>query len=124
MRKDPETVTDANRTTTVEMTGSDPEQVIADVLGDVPRAAYWRELREALSDRLVAAKSERDRWLPDTAERTAVEKRIAELREQVHALATEEAVTQFVEDSIRASLNRPVPAGTFAFADDEFAEEF
>jgi hypothetical protein len=73
------------------------ETVIEEFLEDQPRAAYWQELTQALYGRLRDAEASGDK------------KRAEELRQQVAALAQEAAVTQFVEDSVRASLARPRP---------------
>jgi hypothetical protein len=119
-----ETVADRPFETDIETANRDSDAVIADVLGDTPRAAYWRDLRLTLAERLKVATQERDTLPPSSPERSALEKRIEELRHQVHVLATEEAVTQFVEDSIRASLHRPTVPGTRILNayDDAFEE--
>jgi hypothetical protein len=83
-----------------------PDDVVLDeFLGEQPRAETWRVLRETLEARLTDALAERGRG--DTS--AALERRIRELREQIAALAQEEAVTRFVEDSVRATLARPEP---------------
>ena len=87
---------------------STPDEVIEEFLEGQPRAQVWRELRETLAARLRDAVVERDA-LPEGDERRAeLEKRVRTLRRQVAALAEEEAVTQFVEDSVGASLARPL----------------
>lgn len=83
------------------------DQVIEDFLEGQPRAEYWRELRDALAARLEDAIASNDA------------ERIAELRAQVDALAQEHAITEFVEDSVRASLSRPRGPGDI----DEFDYE-
>ena len=93
----------------------DPDQPIKDFLEGQPRAHFWRELRETLAERLRDALAERDALPEDDPTRPTREKRVRELRAQVAALAQEEAVTQFVEDSVRASLSRPGAA----LSDDE-----
>ena len=98
------------------------DAVIEEFLDGQPRAAYWRELRQALASRLKFYISERDGAPEGSAERTAFEARVEETREQVAALATEEVVAQFTEDSIRASLNRPMPPGGYQFGDFEFED--
>ncbi len=90
---------------------TDPDRVIEEFLEGRPRAETWGELRDALAARLRDAVAERDALPEDDPARAALEKRIAALREQVAALAQEAAVTQFVEDSVRASLSRPRPGG-------------
>lgn len=98
------------------------EEIIEEFLEGEPRAQVWRELRQALEGRLRDAITERDAAFADPGvspkEREA---RVRELRAQVRALATEEAVTTFVEDSVRQTLNRPPRPRDF---DAEFADEF
>ena len=98
------------------------EQVIEEFLGDEPRAEMWRTLRQALEGRLKEAIATRDQT-PETdlRRRAEAEAKVTELRQQVAALAQEEAVTQFVEDSVRATLNRPVRPGSDY--SDEFGDE-
>ena len=63
-------------------------------------AAQWRHLRFALSDRMRSLAEARDAAKSDK-ERENLQKQIDELREQIQALAVEEAVAQFVEDAER-----------------------
>jgi len=93
------------------MNGKDPqtEQAVDEFLDGQLRAAEWRAFREALAARLKDAVAERDGIPEDDPARAALEARIAELREQVRVLAEEEAITGFVEESVRASLTRPAP---------------
>ncbi|MBC8102850.1 MAG: hypothetical protein H7Z41_09710 [Cytophagales bacterium] len=88
---------------------SDPqgEQVIEEFLGEQPRADHWRSLKETLAERLRDAVVARDEADPDDLQFLALEKKIRDLREQVRVLAEEEAITRFVEDSVRATLTRP-----------------
>ena len=70
-----------------------PEDALIEAyLEGAPRAHTWGELREALEARLEAAA-------------TATE--VETLRRQIAALAQEEAITRFVEDTVRISLARP-----------------
>lgn len=80
------------------------EELIETFLEGSPRADTWGELRHALELRLEAAVTEKERQV---------------LRQQIAALAQEEAITRFVEDSIRVSVVRP-RGDEFAFDDDEF----
>jgi hypothetical protein len=85
---------------------SDQDEIIEDFLGDSPRAAQWRLLRESLLDRLNAFLKQRD----DTTDAEALaglHKQIATIRKQVAALEVEEVATQFVEDSIKVILAKP-----------------
>lgn len=95
----------------------DQDRTIEDFLEGQPRAQVWRELRETLADRLGDALAERDALPEDDPARAALDRRVRQLRAQVAALAQEEAVTQFVEDSVRASLSRP--AHTLADGEDD-----
>jgi hypothetical protein len=96
------------------------DEVIEDFLEGQPRASYWRELRDTLRGRLNDAEAELKEIPVGDPNRPALEKRIEDLQEQVAALATEEAVTQFVEDSVRSSLSRPRrPGDHLDFEDDE-----
>ena len=97
--------------------------VIEDFLDGQPRANQWREMRETLQVRLNDAKAARDKAAPESRERMASEKKVRELKAQVAALMTEEAVTQFVEDSVRASLSRPRHASRFADESDDDGDE-
>ncbi len=92
------------------------EQAVDDFLEGAPRADTWRDLRETLVARLKDARTDLEAVTPDDPRRPERERRVRELREQVAALAREEAVTQFVEESVRASLSRPRPFGA---SDDE-----
>jgi len=94
------------------------EEVIEEFLEGQPRAQTWRELKDALQTRLDAAKEQRELTKEGSPDREAIEERIAELRQQIYALAEEEAVTQFVEDSVRSSLSRPRPLPNFDEEDD------
>lgn len=86
---------------------TDPtEELIETFLEGAPRAETWGALRHALELRLEAAQSEKE---------------IQTLHQQIAALAQEEAITHFVEDSIRVTAVRP-RGGEFAFDDDEFED--
>lgn len=96
------------------------EEVIEDFLDGQPRAETWREYKEALSSRLKYALADLKASLPDSPDRAALEEKVAELREQVAALAQEEAITQFVEDSVRSSLSKPRPFPDFGDDDEDY----
>lgn len=91
--------------------------ILEEFLGDTPRAAEWRELREALRDRLKAMLRSRETETNPLA-LLALEPQIAALRKQVAALETEEVVAQFVEDSIKASLARAPAYGSLDEEDE------
>ena len=99
---------------------NESDQVIEEFLEGQPRAQTWRSLRETLQARLEDAVASRDAIDPEDPRRTILERKVRELREQVAALAQEEAITQFVEDSVRASLSGPRPFGGGDDEDDEF----
>lgn len=92
------------------------EEIIEEFLDGQPRAAKWREYKEALRTRLAIAREKRDALPESSPERAEWEQKVVELREQVRVLAEEEAITEFVEDSVRASVSRPRPFPDF---DDE-----
>ncbi len=97
------------------------EEIIEEFLDGQLRASKWRELRIALQTRLGRAK-EQLAALPDTSsERGEIEERVGELRVQIRALAEEEVITQFVEESVGNSLTRPRPFP--AFDDGDYDEE-
>jgi|GEM_PF-411899 hypothetical protein len=83
------------------------DDAVEEVLEGEPRAAVWHDLREALQGRLADAIAQRDETPKGSPEREEWEVRVAELREQVAALAQEEAITEFVERSVRVALTRP-----------------
>jgi len=71
------------------------------------RAVEWRNLRLALTDRLKALKaalSEATR--PE--ERATLERQITAVDKQIDVLRIEEAAQQFVEDSVRVTVNAHV----------------
>lgn len=80
----------------------DEQQAIQQFLGDRPDTSQLREWRSTLEDRLKALKAERGKVTGDAADKLA--SRIAQLEKQVAALTEEEAITQFVEDSVRVTL--------------------
>ena len=102
---------------------SNPDAVIEEFLEGEPRAQFWQELREALQGRLRDAVAALAAVAPSDPQRKSLEARVKELREQVSALATEEAVAEFVEGSVRRSLNRVQRPGAFLDEFDEFDEE-
>jgi hypothetical protein len=95
---------------------NEQDPIIEEFLEGQPRAETWRELRDVLADRLRDAVAARDALDKDDPRRAALERKVEQLREQVATLAQEEAVTRFVEDSVRASLAQPRPFDAY---DDE-----
>ncbi len=96
------------------------DEVIEEFLAGAPRADKWREYHDVLLARYRDAVSARDAADPDAPGFSELEKRVRELREQVRVLAEEEAVTRFVEDSVRASLTRPRPFVVPGDDEDDF----
>jgi septal ring factor EnvC (AmiA/AmiB activator) len=108
------------------------EDAVKDFLGDKPSAQELREWREALQQRLHRMRE--DLVVGDEAH-TNLSARISDLEEKIAALQEEEAVTGFVEESVRAvvadhggNINTSSPSGSGmpAWADtdmDEVPEE-
>jgi len=92
------------------------EKIIDEFMGDSGRAEQWRAMRESLEDRLRALKAERAAS-PSTEASAALARKIVQVAQQVEALETEEVVSQFVEDSVRATLRGSV--GRMRVDDDE-----
>ena len=99
------------------MASEEEEKIIEEFMGDDGRAQQWRAMRESLQDRLKALRAERATTLPDAI--SSLDRRIAQIVEQVRVLETEEAVSQFVEDSVRATLRSSVMRGPNNLDDDE-----
>lgn len=85
------------------------ELVVEEFLDGAPSADTWKSLHEVLKDRLSDARQQL-RQAP--AERqSSLAREVEVLEQQVLALAQEEAITRFVEDSIRATLALPDAEG-------------
>jgi len=68
------------------------------------RAIEWRNLRHALTGRLKSLKAAlAEAKLPE--DRVVLEKQIAKVDQQIGVLRIEEAAQQFVEDSLRVTVN-------------------
>jgi hypothetical protein len=74
-----------------------------EALGNQTRAAEWRSLRKALSERLRALRASRDA-ATGMDEQIALARQIETIEAQVDTLRVEEAVAQFVEDSVRYTI--------------------
>lgn len=98
------------------MAHTDTDQMVDEFLGDTPRAAEWRALRQALRDRRRGLRGQRASEANPAAQ-TALDAQITALTRQIGTLETEEVVARFVEDSVRASLARAPRLG-----EDDFAE--
>jgi len=95
------------------------EEAVRDFLGERPGAEELTEWRSTLETRLKSLEAERDKG--GTPAPRLVQK-IAQLQKQIAALRQEEAITQFVEDSVRATLAMGV-TGTAAEFDGATTEE-
>jgi len=88
--------------------GIEPDEIIEDFMGDNLRAESLRSMRETLTDRLNDLKRQlKEETAADNI--TGLQKRVKQLKEQIRALEQEEIVSEFVENSIRATLSRPTP---------------
>lgn len=85
------------------------DDVIDDFMGGKPRASQWRELRVVLEARLADAKLQLATTSPGTSEHRSTQRKVKEMTNQVNVLLQEEAVAQFVEDSVIATVSRPHP---------------
>ena len=87
------------------------EQAVQQFLGDRPGADQLREWRTTLERRLKSLEQERER-LKDADK--GLEAKIAQLRKQIAALGEEEAITEFVEDSVRVTMRMGAAADEVA----------
>lgn len=95
------------------------DAIIDEFLHGQPRSETWQSLKETLAVRLADARAARDACDADDPRRAGLERKVRELAQQVRVLAEEEAVTRFVEESVRASLARPRIPGSDDEEDDE-----
>ncbi|MCC2672646.1 MAG: hypothetical protein K0Q72_5118 [Armatimonadetes bacterium] len=77
------------------------DEAVREFLGDRPGADELTEWRATLEDRLQKLQAERDKGVTVS---TSLTNKIRQLEKQIAALRQEEAITQFVEDSVRATL--------------------
>lgn len=75
------------------------DEVLNDFMGDKARASQLRVWREALEERLERLRAE---VRANPAAMESLKPKIESLQKQVVALKDEEAITGFVEDSVRA----------------------
>jgi hypothetical protein len=85
------------------------DDVIDDFMGGKPRANQWRELRIVLEARLADTKLQLAATSPGSSAHRSLQRKVKEMTGQVNVLIQEEAVAQFVEDSIIATVSRPHP---------------
>ena len=95
----------------------DEDQVIAEVLGENPRARELRLMRVALEYRRDMFQRECESS-KDVPERNSLRTRITELEGQIRAIRQEEEITTFVEGSVRVSLRNSMSQDN----SDEFDE--
>ncbi|MDE2126184.1 MAG: hypothetical protein KGJ62_06315 [Armatimonadetes bacterium] len=84
----------------------DEEALVDEVLGTNPRAAEIAGWREVLEQRLAGLQTELAQALDASAQKLW-RRRISELRGQIAIAAQEEAISRFVENSVRVALHRP-----------------
>ena len=77
------------------------EQAVQQFLGDRPGAEQLHEWRVTLERRLKSLEQERERLRDGSG---GLDAKIAQLRKQIAALGEEEAITGFVEDSVRVTM--------------------
>jgi len=78
------------------------DETIRQFLGDRPGADQLREWRETLEQRLARLAEDRKK-APEGAA-ASLDTKLEQLKRQIEALREEEAVTRFVEDSVRVTL--------------------
>ena len=81
------------------------DDVIDEVLGENPRARELRLMRSALEMRLAGFTRELGKT-KDSKEIKTLSSKIVELKKQIEVIHKEEAITSFVEDSVRVTLVR------------------
>jgi hypothetical protein len=79
----------------------DEAEAIREFLGDRPDSDQLKDWRSALQDRLTALEAEQRR--AGDAD-PGLKSRIQTLKRQIAALQEEQAITEFVEDSVRVTL--------------------
>jgi len=92
------------------------DETIRQFLGERPGADQLREWRETLEHRL--ARLQEDRKKSPAGAAASLESKLEQLKRQIEALREEEAVTRFVEDSVRVTL----AMGAAAEGMDEYEE--
>lgn len=84
----------------------DEEQIIDEVLGENARARELRLMRAALEERRALFQREQERT-NDEVENKRLNAKINELTRQIEAVRQEEAISEFVEGSVRVTLHKP-----------------
>jgi len=91
---------------------NDTEQAIDEVLDGRPRALEIAEMIKALVVRRKTFMRELDAC-PDDESRKSWNKRIKAVDQQIYVLREEQAITEFVENEVRAVANRPLSENAF-----------
>ena len=78
------------------------DDAVGDFLGKRPRAEELADLRAALQRRVETMKADLAR-AQDPAERAQIEKDLATAARNIEVLSREEMITEFVEESVRAT---------------------
>ena len=81
------------------------DDLIDEALGENTRARELRLFRNALESRQAGMQRELEKSTTD-AERAAYAKKIADIKKQIETLRREEAISEFVEDSVRLTVMR------------------
>jgi hypothetical protein len=81
---------------------TDEQQAVEQFLGKDPSSAQLRQWRETLITRSRRLRQELKE--ADPKQEAALRARLAEMSRQIAALEQEELITEFVEDSVRATL--------------------
>lgn len=100
-------------------TPPDEDAAIESVLGENPRARELHAMIEAVEQRRSAMLREADKST-SASDRFKLEAKIADLDMQLKVLRDEEAITKFVEDSVRVTISRP---SLNYMDDDEYPED-
>lgn len=77
------------------------DEAIKDFLGERPDSRQLNDWRVTLEERLTALQAEQERA---GGANPRLRAKIEQLKKQISALREEEAVTEFVEDSVRVTL--------------------
>ncbi len=88
-----------------EQEQTDEEALIAEALGDNPNSSQLRSMRAALEQRRSGYRQELKRASSES-DRAAILSKIKTLDRQIEALLQEEGITEFVETSVRVTLNK------------------
>ena len=85
----------------------DEEQVIDEFLGEKPRARELRLMRIVWEERRDRMRVHRERIDHESDEYAKFTHQIKEITKQIAVLREEESITEFVENSVRVTLQSP-----------------